>query len=67
MKVHNSEFDAFLEEFTSNTYIMVITSAVDVCKCHDMEATDSNTLDPAATQLNIENAKPHFEKLLGKH
>jgi len=52
MKFHNSEFDAFLDEFTSNTYIMVITSS---------------DVYPAATQLNIENAKSHFEKLLGKH
>jgi len=53
MVVHNAQFDAFLDEFTSNTYILVITAAEDVY--------------PAATHLNIENAKTHFEKLLGKH
>jgi len=53
MKVHNSQFDAFLDEFTSNTYIIVITSAPDVY--------------PAATLMNIEYAKSHFEKLLGGH
>ncbi len=52
MRVHNSKFDAFLDEFTNNTYIMVIISDPQVC--------------PAATLLNIQNAKPHFEKLLSR-
>lgn len=50
MQVHNSNFDAFLDEFTNNTYIMVIVADKQVHK--------------AATSLNIKNARVHFEKLL---
>jgi len=50
MQVHNSDFDAFLDEFTKNTYIMVIVADKQVHK--------------AATSLNIRNARSHFEKLL---
>jgi len=50
MQVHNSSFDAFLDEFTHNTYILVVVADAQVHK--------------AATSLNIRNARPHFEKLL---
>jgi Ras-related GTP-binding protein A/B len=50
MRVHSTNFDAFLMDFTSNTYIMVIIADPEV--------------RPAATMLNIANARPHFEKLL---
>jgi Ras-related GTP-binding protein A/B len=50
MRVHNSKFDAFLDEFTPNTYILVVTSDPGV--------------KTAATLLNIQNSKSHFEKLL---
>jgi len=52
IRVHNEKFDAFLDEFTNNTYIMVIISDPEVC--------------PAATLLNIQNARSHFEKLLSR-
>jgi len=50
MRVTNSEFEAFIYEFTSNTYIMVIVSDPEV--------------RTAATLLNITNSKEHFETLL---
>lgn len=31
MRVHNEKFDAFLDEFTPNTYIMVIIADPEVC------------------------------------
>jgi len=50
MRIHNTKFDAFIYEFTSNTYIMVVVSDPEV--------------RTAATLLNINNAKDHFEQLL---
>jgi len=50
MRIHNSKFDAFIYEFTSNTYIMVVVSDPEV--------------QTTATLLNIKNAKAHFELLL---
>jgi len=48
--IFNTNFNAFIYEFTSNTYIMVIVS--------DLE------IQPMSTLLNIKNIRPHFEKLL---
>lgn len=50
MVVMNSNFTAFIDEFTSSTYIMLITS-------------DQQIL-PALTQTNIELAKRHFEAVV---
>jgi Ras-related GTP-binding protein A/B len=50
IELHNSDINAFIYEFTSTTYIMVIVSDSDV--------------KPAATLMNINLARPHFEKLL---
>jgi len=47
--VRNSNFSAFIDVFTTNTYIMVIMS--------------DPLIPSAATQLNIKNARKHFEKL----
>lgn len=47
MTVMNSNFCAFVDEFTSSTYIMLISS--------------DSTILPALTQLNIDLAKKHFE------
>jgi Ras-related GTP-binding protein A/B len=49
LTVRNSIFAAFIEELTSNTYIMVVMS-------------DPN-IQAAATQLNIQVARTHFEQL----
>ncbi|KRX99986.1 Ras-related GTP-binding protein A [Trichinella pseudospiralis] len=48
MEVTNSNFAAFIDTFTSNTYVMVVVS---------------NTSIASITRLNIQNAKKHFEKL----
>lgn len=50
LDVHNSEFDTFLYEFTSTTFIMVVVADKDV--------------RTAATLMNINLARPHFERLL---
>ncbi|KAK3744762.1 hypothetical protein QZH41_013315 [Actinostola sp. cb2023] len=49
MEVRNSGFASFIDVFTPNTYVMVIMS-----DC---------TIPSAATQINIKNARKHFEKL----
>ncbi|OUC46898.1 Gtr1/RagA G protein region, partial [Trichinella nativa] len=51
MEVTNSNFAAFIDTFTSNTYVMVVVS---------------NTSIASITRLNIQNAKKHFEKLEAK-
>mmetsp|Transcript_5871 Transcript_5871/g.7613 ORF Transcript_5871/g.7613 Transcript_5871/m.7613 type:complete len:453 (-) Transcript_5871:324-1682(-) len=50
MEVRNSRFSAFIDAFTTNTYIMVIVSHPGV---HE-----------AATLLNIKNARRHFERFI---
>ncbi|XP_064638588.1 ras-related GTP-binding protein A [Lineus longissimus] len=49
MEVRNASFAAFIDIFTSNTYVMVIMS--------------DPTIPSAATLINIKNARKHFEKL----
>jgi len=49
MEVRNSSFAAFIDVFTSNTYVMVIMS--------------DPSIPSAATLINIKNARKHFEKL----
>jgi Ras-related GTP-binding protein A/B len=50
MEVLNSNFTAFLDAFTYNTYVMVIMS--------------DKTIQSAATRLNIAAARKHFEKFV---
>jgi Ras-related GTP-binding protein A/B len=50
MEVRNSRFAAFIDAFTANTYIMVIVS--------------NPKVHTAATILNIQNARDHFEKFI---
>lgn len=50
MRVTNENFEAFIYEFTNNTYIMVVVADPEV--------------RTAATLMNIRNAKLHFEQLL---
>ena len=50
IEINNSNFQAFIYEFTTTTFIMVIV-------------TDPN-IKPTTTLLNIKLARPHFEKLL---
>jgi Ras-related GTP-binding protein A/B len=50
MEVRNSRFSAFIDAFTANTYIMVIVSNPHV--------------HTAATLLNIQNARSHFERFI---
>ena len=49
MEIRNKNFAAFIEVFTSNTYVMVITSDTDI--------------PSELTLINIRNARKHFELL----
>jgi len=50
MEVKNSLFSAFIDEFTDNTYIMVIMS--------------NPNIETATTRINILGARKHFERLM---
>jgi len=50
MEVLNSNFTAFIDTFTSNTYVMVIMT--------------DKSIQSAATRLNIAAARKHFEKFI---
>ena len=50
MEVRNSNFTAFIDEFTSNTFVMVVMS--------------DPRIKSAATLMNIECARDHFEKFI---
>jgi len=50
MEVRNSNFSAFIDAFTTNTYIMVIMS--------------DQTIQSAATLINIGLARNHFERFV---
>jgi len=53
MQVKNRNFTAFIDAFTSNTYIMIIMS--------------DPKIQPAATLLNIDTARGCFEKLVNRY
>ena len=53
MEVRNSQFAAFIQAFTPNTYIMVVVSN-----------QTENRVESAATLLNIKNARRHFERFI---
>eukprot|EP01125_Pyxidicula_operculata_P004232 TRINITY_DN1629_c0_g2_i1.p1 TRINITY_DN1629_c0_g2~~TRINITY_DN1629_c0_g2_i1.p1 ORF type:complete len:309 (-),score=50.45 TRINITY_DN1629_c0_g2_i1:88-1014(-) len=50
MEIRNSKFSAYIDEFTPNTYIMVITYDTQIYS--------------AATMINVQLAKKHFEPLI---
>lgn len=52
MEVRNSQFSAFIDMFTGNTYIMVITTG------------PGSKVPTTLTQLNIAAARKHFEKFI---
>merc|ERR1712228_318254 len=49
MEVRNSNFAAFIDVFTANTYVMVIVS--------------DSQIPSEAIMINIRNARKHFEKV----
>jgi len=53
MEVMNKNFTAFIDVFTTNTYIMIIIS--------------NPRIQPAATMLNVKAARGHFEKFVQQH
>ncbi|KAK2573419.1 Ras-related GTP-binding protein A, partial [Acropora cervicornis] len=78
MEVRNSAFGAFIDVFTPNTYVMVIMSDSSIRKYSALSFIFLNMISSnkfryfvspkpgmasAATQINICNARKHFEKL----
>ncbi|XP_023381702.1 ras-related GTP-binding protein B isoform X10 [Pteropus vampyrus] len=70
MEVRNSNFAAFIDIFTSNTYVMVVMSDPSILRhslgCLYLLCWVSPPPLPsasAATLINIRNARKHFEKL----
>lgn len=53
MEVKNKNFTAFIDVFTTNTYIMIILTNSDI--------------QPAATALNVQCARVHFEKFVQQY
>lgn len=80
MEVRNSAFAAFIDVFTTNTYIMAVLSdstlrtsrhagarwpagrRLAVCDAH-RGRRGTGDVAPAATLMNIRNARKHFEAL----
>ena len=52
MEVRNSQFTVYIDTFTGNTYIMVITTG------------NGSKIPTTLTQLNIAAARKHFEKFI---
>ncbi|XP_059013204.1 ras-related GTP-binding protein B isoform X3 [Mustela lutreola] len=70
MEVRNSNFAAFIDIFTSNTYVMVVMSDPSILRhCFGYLylfcwlSPPSLPSASAATLINIRNARKHFEKL----
>mmetsp|Transcript_7084 Transcript_7084/g.13205 ORF Transcript_7084/g.13205 Transcript_7084/m.13205 type:complete len:416 (-) Transcript_7084:29-1276(-) len=59
MDVRNSKFTAFIDAFTANTYIMVIVSNTGQ---HGQDW--GNGTQKAATLMNIQKARSHFEQFI---
>ena len=57
MDVRNSKFTAFIDAFTANTYIMVILS-------NNAHQEWGQGVQKAATLLNIQKARSHFEQFI---
>jgi Ras-related GTP-binding protein A/B len=55
MEVRNSHFTAYIDMFTGNTYIMIITAGT------------GSRIPTSLTQLNIAAARKHFEKFIPEH
>ena len=57
MEVQNSRFTAFIDVFTSNTYLMVVLSPQNASGA-------SGLVEPAVPLLNIALARQHFESVV---
>ncbi|KAL3316374.1 hypothetical protein Ciccas_004973 [Cichlidogyrus casuarinus] len=70
IQIRNDHFSAYLDQFTSSTYIMVIISDSSICELILTYNLQNFCLASVSTLLNIQNAKRHFEgleKLNQKH
>lgn len=65
MEVRNSQFTAFIDTFTGNTYIMIVIASKQQNDSKNGTLTSSSSKIPTTLiQLNIAAAKRHFEKFV---
>ena len=63
MLIKNSNFTGFIEEFTNNTYIMVVTSDPKIRNIFcEMNFLKLWWIETAAIELNIDYARRYFQK-----
>ena len=58
MQVQNKHFIAFIDQFTTNTYIMIVGPG------EGANSGGGGKMLPAAVQLNLKVARPHFERFV---
>ena len=69
MQVQNKHFIAFIDQFTTNTYIMIVGPG-EGSSSHTSTISTINggggggKMLPAAVQLNLKVARPHFERFV---
>ena len=67
MQVQNKHFIAFIDQFTNNTYIMIVGPGEGTStgkKTIGSGSGGGGTMLPAAVQLNLKVARPHFERFV---
>ena len=64
MEVRNSQFTAFIDMFTGNTYIMVIKMSSSNELTSSTEQFKPTKVSSALMQINIAAARKHFEKFM---
>jgi Ras-related GTP-binding protein A/B len=67
IELRNKNFTAFIDMFTSNTYVMVVMSdpQIGVFRDPSLDAARADVpAESAATLLNIQTARAHFEKFI---
>ena len=73
MQVQNKHFIAFIDQFTTNTYIMIVgpgegstssSNSGSNSNNHSIGSGGGGKMLPAAVQLNLKVARPHFERFV---
>ena len=62
MLVRNSKFTLFIDEFTENTYMMVVLFDPKIRKMKPFYRFINPIKEPTAIELSIDGAKRYFEK-----
>ena len=61
MEVHNKNFIAFIDQLTTNTYVMIVGGG------GGGAGREGGKMLSAAVNLNVRAARPHFEKFVLQH